>query len=355
MAGDGDPDVVVVGGGPAGCATALWAARRGLRVQLLHRRDRGTYRPGETLHPGIEPLLRQLGAEQALLGPSFPRHEGHTVEWEGGRRFQPYGDDEAGPWLGFQACRRTLDRGLRAAVRQAGVTVTETARAEPVVSPAARVAGVRHSAGVTRGSVVVDAAGAGHWLARRLRLELRRCSPRLVARYGLVSGELPGRPTTPSLAADDDGWTWTAPVGRRTVAWIRLPICAAREPRSDVPGAVAQLRPCSRIRGADVTWRWVPAAAGPGYVLVGDAAFVLDPLSSHGVLHAVMSGMMAAEMIAKSLRGGVPAGVTAAAYRRWSSAWFAADAERLRELYAAMPRPPDWARDDPAALAAAAR
>jgi flavin-dependent dehydrogenase len=99
----------------------------------------------------------------------------------------------------------------------------------------------------------------------------------------------------------------------------------------------------------------VPAAAGLGYVLVGDAAFVLDPLSSHGVLHAVMSGMMAAEMIAKSLRGGVPAGVTAAAYRRWSSAWFAADAARLRELYAEMPRPPAWARDDAAALAAAGR
>jgi flavin-dependent dehydrogenase len=85
---------------------------------------------------------------------------------------------------------------------------------------------------------------------------------------------------------------------------------------------------------------------------VGDAAFVLDPLSSHGVLHAVMSGMMAAEMIAKSLLGGVPAAVTAAAYRRWSSAWFAADVARLRELYAAMPRPPAWARDDRGAGAA---
>jgi flavin-dependent dehydrogenase len=82
-------------------------------------------------------------------------------------------------------------------------------------------------------------------------------------------------------------------------------------------------------------------------VLAGDAAFVLDPLSSHGVLHAVMSGMMAAEMIAKNLLGAMPAAVTAAAYRRWSSAWFAADVARLRELYAAMPCPPTWARDDP--------
>lgn len=346
MAGRGDPDVVVVGGGPAGCATALWAGRRGLRVQLLHRPDRDAYRPGETLHPGIEPLLRQLGAEQALLGPGFPRHAGHTVEWSGGRSFQAYGNDATGPWLGFQACRQTLDHGLRATVRQAGITMTETTRVDPVVIRDGNVAGVRHSSGVTRASVVVDAAGARHWLARRLCLELRRCSPRLVARYGLVSGELPGRRTVPLLAADEGGWTWMAPVGSQRVAWVRLRVGGAQRRRTGVPSALARFGPCSRTGGADVTWRCVPATAGPGYVLVGDAAFVLDPLSSHGVLHAVMSGMMAAEMTAKSLLGGVPAAVTAAAYRRWSSAWFAADAARLRELYAAMSRPPGWESDD---------
>jgi hypothetical protein len=181
--------------------------------------------------------------------------------------------------------------------------------------------------------VVVDAAGSGHWLARGLGLPIRRRSPRLVARYGLVEGDWPGTPDTPRLRADADGWTWTAPVRRSRVAWVRLHAGRGR-PAAACPPELAHLPPCWRAAGADVSWRSVPAAAGPGYVLVGDAAFVLDPLSSHGVLHAVMSGMMAAEMIAKQLLEGVPQAVTGAAYRRWSSTRFETDVRRLRELYA---------------------
>jgi flavin-dependent dehydrogenase len=53
----------------------------------------------------------------------------------------------------------------------------------------------------------------------------------------------------------------------------------------------------ARRRGADVTWRIISPAAGPGFFLVGDAVAVLDPASSHGVLKALMTGMMAAHLI----------------------------------------------------------
>jgi flavin-dependent dehydrogenase len=346
--GRADPDVLVVGGGPAGCAAALWAARHGLGVELIHRPDRRAYRPGETLPPAIEPLLRQLGAEDALLGPCFPRTTGHMVTWGGSERFEPYGADAAGPWLGFQACRQTLDRGLREAARVAGVAITESAGVAPAIGQDGTLAGVRLSrTREIRARVVVDAAGSGHWLARRLGLEIRRFSPRLVSRFGLVGGGWPGTKATPSLVADADGWTWSAPVESGTVAWVRLRLSPGQA-AAIAPAKLAHLTPRSRIGGADVTWRSVPASAGPGYVLVGDAAFVLDPLSSHGVLHAVLSGMMAGEMIAKSLLGGVPPAVTAAAYRRWSSARFATDVERLRELYAELPGAPAWILAAPA-------
>jgi thioredoxin reductase len=47
-----DADVVVVGGGPAGAATAISCATRNLRVTLLERDVSGRERPGETLHLG---------------------------------------------------------------------------------------------------------------------------------------------------------------------------------------------------------------------------------------------------------------------------------------------------------------
>jgi flavin-dependent dehydrogenase len=87
------------------------------------------------------------------------------------------------------------------------------------------------------------------------------------------------------------------------------------------------------VRGADVTWRVVPAA-GAGYFLTGDAAATLDPASSHGVLKAIMTGMMAGQLIVGVLSGQVTEQAAAAKYARWVAEWFRHDVRALSELYA---------------------
>src|SRR5215211_3104392 len=103
-----DVDVAIVGGGPAGSASAIWCARQGLRVVLLEREVFPRHRPGETLPPGVEPIFAQLG----VAGARFTRHLGTWVTWSGPRRFDPFGLDSGGPWYGFQAPREQLDRIL---------------------------------------------------------------------------------------------------------------------------------------------------------------------------------------------------------------------------------------------------
>jgi flavin-dependent dehydrogenase len=90
------------------------------------------------------------------------------------------------------------------------------------------------------------------------------------------------------------------------------------------------------VHGADVTWRRARPAAGPGWFLVGDAAFVLDPASSHGVLKALMSGRMAAHCIAAMAHGIVPEAETVLHYNDWIARWFEADVARLTAHYAAL-------------------
>jgi flavin-dependent dehydrogenase len=80
----------------------------------------------------------------------------------------------------------------------------------------------------------------------------------------------------------------------------------------------------------------VHPAAGPGYFLVGDAAFVLDPASSHGMLKALMSGMMAAHLAADVIGSGACAGAVAERYDAWLTHWFRRDCEELRRRYAAL-------------------
>jgi hypothetical protein len=86
----------------------------------------------------------------------------------------------------------------------------------------------------------------------------------------------------------------------------------------------------------------VRSPAGPGFFVAGDAAAVLDPASSHGVLKAVMSGMLAARMIteAPSFDDAV-----ARSYSDWVHLQFDHDVAGLLALYDRLPKPPGWVRE----------
>jgi 2-polyprenyl-6-methoxyphenol hydroxylase-like FAD-dependent oxidoreductase len=194
-----------------------------------------------------------------------------------------------------------------------------------------------------RARFVVDGAGGRHWLARRLTLAIERHSPRLIARYGYVDGACPGRDEAPALVADPDGWSWTARVRPRRYAWTRLSLRDSKGKRHLLPPEELRgdrLRQWGKVRGADVSWRVVVPAAGPGYFLVGDAAAVLDPASSHGVLMAIMSGMMAAHLITQIVYHDVSENVAAQTYSDWIRCWFDHDVAGLRALYASLPGSP---------------
>jgi len=109
-------------------------------------------------------------------------------------------------------------------------------------------------------------------------------------------------------------------------------------PTGWLPPELRERATVGRVRGADVTWRRVAAPAGPGYFMVGDAAAVLDPASSHGVLKAFMSGIMAGHAVARASSGALPWPAALAGYSEWVRRWFEHDAAELRERYRRFPR-----------------
>ena len=347
MADDRNPiapptDVIVVGAGPSGAAAAIGCAGRGLRVALLDRCDLPRERPGETLHPGIELPLRQLGAIERVLRAGFVRHRAVEVTWDGPPRLVPYGADADGPWLGFQAHRTRFDALLVARAQELGAVIHDGRRALAPTRHGLLVNGVETSDGWMPTRYLVDAAGGGHWLARRLGLRLDRRSPRLIARYGYSSGgDCSARDRAPAIVADSEGWTWIARVHDGVYHWTRLNL-AGGPGTAQVPAELRRLRRQDRPRSADVSWRALKRAAGPGYVTVGDAALVLDPASSHGVLRALLTGIHAARLIAAVLADPRREPQLSHAYSRFVIDWFQRDVATLRELYGRLPVAPKW-------------
>lgn len=326
--------IVIVGAGPGGTSAAISAAINGFQVVIVDAAAFPRDRPGETLHPGIQPLAARLGVEARLLSAGFLRHEGTWIEWNGHRRFEPFGryDEDDEPWRGFQAWRADFDSMLLDRARELGVCVRQPCRALKPLVEDGRVMGVESSGGCIPAQFVIDATGGTHWIARRLGVSIERHSPKLLARFGYESECKVLDEELPEIIADEHGWTWRARIGPRHYTWTRLLLDSA----SEVSTACEQ-------KGADVTWRCVASPAGLGYFCVGDAACVVDPASSHGVLRAVMSGMMAADVVRKITADPTREMRLLADYNQWINEWFSHDTAELRRSYSQLPNPPSWA------------
>ena len=330
-------DVIIVGGGPGGTSAAISCQRAGLHALLIERKSFPRSHPGETFHPGLEPLFARLGVAEAVGGANFLRHAGTWITWDGSRQFEPFGADGTGPWYGFQAWRADFDSLLLHHAEELGVRIWQPCRPLHPLVEDGRVVGVVTTRDAVRARFVVDAAGGQHWIARHLRLELRSYSSPLVCWYGYTEGECPARDDAPAIVADQNGWTWTACVRPGLYAWTRLSFDSCRRDKNWLPQEFRSLQPRGKPRGADVTWRMVSPAAGLGYFLVGDAAAVLDPASSHGVLKAVMSGMLAAHIIATCKKHAMSESEAGAAYSGWITEWFQHDVKKLQEMYTIFP------------------
>jgi flavin-dependent dehydrogenase len=332
-------DVLVVGAGPAGCAAAIRAANRGLRVALVEKAAYPRDVPGEALHPDVDRLFAELGVTEAISRAGFVRNPGWIRERASERSFIPF-VGPSGLGFGYQAWRSEMDSILLDHARRVGVTVAQPATCGKVLLTGDRVTGLEVSGRPWYCRHLVDATGATRWLSRSLRLRVQDFSPRLVARYAYLWGDS-ALGVIPEFREHACGWTWLARVRKDCCQCVQLSLAASADapvppPPFDHPP------PDVRFRGADVTWRLVPECAGAGYFLCGDAAAVLDPAASSGVARALASGLKAADLIVQVAMGRMDSLAAAALYRQWCANQFVEQARQLASRYEELEEPPAW-------------
>ena len=319
-----DAEVIVVGAGPAGAATAALLAAGGRDVLVLDKmafpREKAC---AEYLSPGVADVLERLGAlelvrERPLASP--PGIEMH----HGDETFVVAYD---GPRTALGIARPFLDAVLLDHARAAGARIRERAHVLGVLVEDGRVVGVRARGDereeALRARLVVGADGLRSAVVRSLGLDVPVRWPK---RLGLVARYRLGSPLGPfaEMHVGEHAYCGLGPVGEGLVT-VGLVVSLDAKPTGEptaafferqlaaLPRVAAALRGAERttaIRGAAPLARRVRHVAGPGYLLVGDAAGFLDPFTGEGVYRALRGAELAAEAAERALgrRDAVPVG-----------------------------------------------
>src|SRR5712664_2704200 len=121
-------DVIIIGAGPAGSASAALLAEKGHRVLVLEREKFPRYHIGESLLPFTFHPLQRLGLIDKMRQSAFVKKYSVQFVSQSGKSSQPfyfstrYQPDVAHTW---QVLRSELDQMLMEHARSKGATVLE--------------------------------------------------------------------------------------------------------------------------------------------------------------------------------------------------------------------------------------
>jgi flavin-dependent dehydrogenase len=322
-------DVTVIGAGLAGIAASLHLTNAGFRVVCIEP-EAGLREPvGESLDWSSPALLDALDLPlNGLIDNGIATYKrGVTMQLSHGgvKHFRPP------PWVGrapfhialdtIHVDRVRLDRALQDLAVARGVTIIHD-KASAVEKQGMRIVSVQTSSGARFDSPwFIDASGSlTSFLAREFHLAAVAYGPRKVCLWSYFTAPLAHEGTTiymDPVQGEYQDWIWEIPVGPNTlsVGYIttgeavkkkreqglrtadifslqlaRFPRLAGLAPRdAGIPPRVTSFN-CRTYRGV----------TGPNWIIAGEAASMVDPITSNGVTSALRHAQEASALIVAS-------------------------------------------------------
>ena len=331
------PHVLVLGGGPAGAAASRLLAAWGHPVRLITR-PAADHRLAVSIPPSCAKLFDAIGVTTAIERAGFIRSTGNTVWWgQQEARVETFADGA----LGWQVDLEILESILLGEAERAGVTIERrVVTADEQLSASCRLDCTGRAGLIARANGIRRYVGGAKTIA-------------LAGEWRRDSWSLPDDTHT-VIESYADGWMWSVPTAggvRHVSAMIdpqRSDLARGSSARDVYLAEIAKTRAFKNIvagasltagpTGWDASTYGAQQYAGDDWLLVGDAASFIDPLSSAGVKKALASAWLAAVAVNTAVR--------TPAMRAHAFEFFAAREREIERHYAAESR---------AFLAAAAR
>lgn len=338
--GNGDFDVIIIGGGPAGATLASLLVQAGYRALILERDIHPRDHVGESLTPSTNAIFKRIGFLDKMENAGFVHKPGAC--WTAPRaqigkllaiRLAEFPLPGATQSYTYNVERDTFDAMLLRHAHELGAKVVQGARVQEVLFDGDRAVGVR--AKVTEGweqdlfaRFVVDASGRRCVLASQLGLKKK--DP-LFNQVGIYSWFRDLEPHPAGYEGMlflhfldlDQAWAWQIPMrnGMSSVGVVvhkkdfRRPGTTNEEFFAGLMTRNATLRHvmrnANRVRPFSVEGDYsykIDKLAGNGWLLIGDAVRFVDPVFSTGVDVALYSALYAFEAINKVHNDGIEQG-----------------------------------------------
>ncbi|MCA1778156.1 MAG: NAD(P)/FAD-dependent oxidoreductase [Xanthomonadaceae bacterium] len=320
--------MTIIGGGPAGCATALALARRGIhRVTVIEAGDYSAIRVGESIPPQINAAFSRLGILDDFLAEKHEPCVGSCSVW--GNDQPGFNDFIASPHgPGWHLDRRRFEAFLARCVRQRGMqlrTRTRFRAIEPQPGGGFRLE-ISDESGrpqTLEADVVVDAGGVQALLATRLGARKRILDRLLVVCSFFELGRHEDFARQTLLEAVEYGWWYAARLpDRKLVVAVASDATTLKSMRLNEARQWRQSLARTRHLATALSkaeWRRrklnvllaassiLEPCAGPGWLAVGDAASCYDPISAQGIHKALGNALAAADAIVAGMQTAEPA------------------------------------------------
>ena len=326
-------DVIIIGAGPAGAASATVLAEKGHRVLILEREKFPRYHIGESLLPFTFQPLERLGMIDKMRRSAFVKKYSVQFVSQNGKASQPFyffnrydRETVAQTW---QVLRSEFDAMLIDNARQRGAEILEGITVKELLKKDGQVVGVNaeDSEGTRQtfhAPMTLDCSGKESFAAVRNGWRMKDPELNKVAVWTYYEGakrdEGIDEGATTVAFVPDKGWFWYIPQhnDRVSVGVVAEGKYLSREGQKS-PEAIFRreieqnlwikehLSVGRQVGPYYLTSEYsfhVKHCGMPGLLLVGDAFCFLDPVFSSGLMFALKSGVLAGETVHQGLVDG---------------------------------------------------